>query len=299
MRKLKNILPILLAAVILTASFFGIGYAQKLLPDHIGELEEVDVSSGFSAFTFDTSEKETQWPWSRYQSETLKNEKDHILSYSFTNELVGALLYSFNAEIGLVSQDFSEFLEQSYNEKEGNMYYLKDINFIGEYGSEYVLDLAFTDDTVVYYSCIKSSKTDGNRESVSFDAESLQKEYQNIRDDYEAFKENELGDKLFDSGEGESETDSGNISHLEDYNYNRFAAFIYAAVNADYTTEFYATKVPHEAFRSLIENGVNTGVTYSDDVIDIEFTVSDASLTLFYSPEEQAFTGFSLKPNDI
>ena len=297
MSNLKRILSIVLMAVIVVISYVGIGYAQSLMPDHIGDIDEVQIPTGLSPFSLDADD--VLWPWDRYQEESVSPALDYLDRYGSVNDFVYGLFHSFTENSGEISMDFSPLLVQSYHEKQGNMFYLKDVAFADSDSSVYSLSLAFNNDEVVYFSLVRRNTAFGSIESGNVDPSRLQGIYQAIRSDYETAK------KALKHDGGSSDSDASSDSEIMQGGYgegdakenNCFIKFLYAAVSASSNTEKYDRNVPYDTFVELIANGANTGVTYTNDLIRVEFQNSDYSLTLLYSPDLRSFTGFSLRPN--
>lgn len=297
MSKLKGIISIALMAVMVVISYVGIGYAQSLMPDYLGDIDEVQIPIGLSPFTF-AAEDDVLWPWDRYQEESVSPALDYLDRYGSVNDFVYGLFYSFIDDTGEIDMDFSPLLVQSYNEKQGNMYYLKDVAFADSDSSVYSLNLAFNNDEVVYFSLVRRNTAFGSIESGNVDPSRLQGIYQVIRSDYETAKKALKQEGGFsDSYASESEIMQGEYDEGDAKENNCFMKFLYTAVSASSNTENYGRHVPYDTFVELIANGANTGVAYANDLIRVEFQNSDYSLTLFYSPDLRSFTGFSLRPN--
>ena len=294
MNKLKKILPFVAAALILAVAYFGIDGAQRLLPDYKGELEEAQLPRGFSAFTLDGSGDSPLWPWDRYASETVQPDSVYIDPYYYTDDIVNVMLSSFINHESEPDYNFSSLLERSYNVYQGSMHYLKDITFAYDNGLSYVLNLAFSSDEIVYYSCI-------SREFAAFDktieADALSESYKAVRADYEEFR------KLYENNQQETrlQYDADMMIESDDdyFNfYNSFYKFMASIGEAAEKCNELDMWVPFDDILYLITEGANTGVTYSDGIIRVEFSDPDYELTLFYSPMSREFAGYSLRPRD-
>ena len=168
---------------------------------------------------------------------------------------------------------------------DGDIYVLHDVSFRTRNGEKYVLNLAYTEDAVLYYSCV----SDADR-AASFEDNTAACEYLNS-------SIAEFRDILYTEGYGYVESDTGYASGNCFYDYLN-----YLEIFSSYWTE--GDQMPDRQqdvfYRQLwlLESGTSSGVSSDGSIMSLEMYQGEERMVLFFGPGSGRFLGFAMQPEE-
>lgn len=183
------------------------------------------------------------------------------------------------------------------------IFFIKDVTFIDDKGDNYLVNIAFTDERLLYYACDRIAT-----ETIPSTAVSLA--YEQLNNSYSVFREVYKGGN-YSNGSDEAESDGGNTSgDLYSGDDNCFVLFIQKVIALEYfeiewsgldlaLVDFDGSKYSYQIASTISESNA-AGMIYrhSDDtpnVVNVEFSQGSVDLVLFYDLDMCSITGFSMK----
>ena len=231
MRKHSILLTVIVAILLVALCMGALELSNKLLPDYQDAIEEISLSENQSILTVNNRETALVYPWDIYES-----EKENL-------KLVSAAPTDFDAvypdkQISRLIEIFSPFVSNGYetiewqtkmeylDDKENLFFFIKDITFTDNLGDNYLVNIAFTDERLLYYSCDRIT-------SKTISSEIRTASYEKLNSDYTMFRET-YKKGIYDNGNGESESDGSDRAAIM-LNDNCFELFILKVIDLEYS----------------------------------------------------------------
>lgn len=308
MRK-HGMLLTMIAAVLLVALCMGaLEFANHLLPDHQNTIEEISLSENQSILTVNNQEATSLYPWDIYESAKENSKLKSVVSTEFESvypdKYIAQIINIFSPWIlnGYDSVEWHKKMEYTGDGK-SLIFFIKDVTFIDDKGDNYLVNIAFTDERLLYYACDRIATETIPSTAVSLAYEQLNNSYSVFREVYKS--------ENYSNGLDEAESDGGNISgDLYSGDDNSFVLFIQKVIAFEYfeiewsgldpaLVDFDGSKYSNLIASTISESNA-AGMIYrhSDDtpnVVNVEFSQGGVDLVLFYDLEMCSITGFSMK----
>lgn len=299
----------MIAAVLLVALCIGaLELANHLLPDHQNNIEEISLSENQFILTVNNREATSLYPWEIYESAKENSKLKSVVSTEFESvypdKYIAQMINIFSPWIlnGYDSVEWQKKMEYTDDGK-SLIFFIKDVTFIDDKGDNYLVNIAFTDERLLYYACDRIAT-----ETIPSTAVSLA--YEQLNNSYSVFREVYKGGN-YSNGSDEAESDGGNTSgDLYSGDDNCFVLFIQKVIALEYfeiewsgldlaLVDFDGSKYSYQIASTISESNA-AGMIYrhSDDtpnVVNVEFSQGSVDLVLFYDLDMCSITGFSMK----
>lgn len=292
MRKLKKILPYA-AALLIVALCFGAMEASRLFLDYKNLTEEIDLTNSSPMFSL-TDDNTPLFPWDVYEHSTFLDSAPESNAGLLTGEFLEHLIYTFSPEVeAKLRYDFQPSFQCGYSAKANDILinYVKGLSLQDASGTRYVINAAYTDYMLLYYSCTLEKAAAPDYSEVKAGYETLKSEYEIFRNDVKP-----IMDISYEAEADGSDTDE-NYPHFEDGNiFDRFIART-SELDAELSDEDAYGFMPLSLnLLTLIVQGQTSGVKYNGAEMTMDFFSEGQTLTLFYDPVKNEITGFSYQP---
>lgn len=308
MRK-HGMLMTMIAAVLLVALCMGaLELANHLLPNHQNNIEEISLSEHQSILTVNNQEATLLYPWDIYESAKENSKLKSVVSTDYEtlypDKYIAQMISIFSPWIlnGYDMVAWHEKMECTEFEK-SLIFFIKDVTFTDDYGYNYLVNIALTEERLLYYVCDRITTEVIHSTTVSY-------AYDRLNSCYSAFREVYKGGNYL-NGSDEAESDGINTSgDLFSGDDNCFILFIQKVIALEYSeiewsgldpalVDFDGSKYSYQIASTISESNA-AGMIYrhSDDtpnVVNVEFSQGGVDLVLFYDLEMCSITGFSLK----
>lgn len=308
MRK-HGLLLMLIAAVLLVALCMGVLELSKhLLPDYQNTVEEISLSEHQSILTVNNREATSLYPWDIYESAKENSKLKSVVSSDFDtvfpDEYIAQMINIFSPWIlnGYDSVEWNKKMEYTDDGK-SLIFFIKDVTFTDDNRNNFLVNIALTDERLLYYSCDRITAETMSSTAISFAYEQLNSNYSVFRNIYKGGN--------YSIGSDDAESDGGNTSgDLFSDDDNCFAPFIQKLISFEYfeiewsglesaLADFDGFKYSYQIESIISEsNAARMIYRHSDDtpnVVNVEFSQGGVDLVLFYDLEMCSITGFSLK----
>lgn len=308
MRKYGMLLTVIAAVLLVALCIGALELAHHLLPDYQNTVEEISLSEHQSILTVNNREATALSPWDIYESAKENSKLKSVASTEFESiypdKYIAQMINIFSPWIlnGYDSVEWHKKMEYTDDGK-SLIFFIKDVTFIDDKGDNYLVNIAFTDERLLYYACDRIAT-----ETISSTAVSLA--YEQLNNSYSVFREVYKGGNYSNSLD-EAESDGGNTSgDLYSGDDNFFVLFIQKVIALEYfeiewsgldpaLVDFDGSKYSY-LIASVISESNAAGMIYrhSDDtpnVVNVEFSQGSVDLVLFYDLDMCSITGFSLK----
>ena len=308
MRK-HGMLLTMIAAVLLVALCMGaLELANHLLPNHQNNIEEISLSENQSILTVNSREATSLYPWDIYESAKENSQLKSVASSDFDtvfpDKYIAQMINIFSPWIlnGYDSVDWHQQMEY-IDDGKNFIFYLKDVTFTDGNGDNYLVNIALTEERLLYYACDRMTAETIPSTAVSFAYEQLNSSYSVFCDIYNGANYLDGSDEAeFDEGSTSSDLFSGDD--------NCFILFSQKVIAFEYfeiewsgldpaLVDFDGSKYSNQMASTISESNA-TGMIYrhsndTPNVVNVEFSQSGVDLVLFYDLEMCSITGFSLK----
>ena len=303
-------LPIVLAAVVIAACYGGIELSQFILDDYRDEVEEITEERDQDTFYLDYREHDVLWPWNLYEedfAEPVTDPEKQGLASSVTEVMLdafsgirlsgpctaGASLERIPAQTahgsvpdetgaeaaaGGENSGTGDAEYDSYSHAEnvfsGDIYFVHDYKFRSADGRECIVNIAYADGAILYYSCVSKEDRDSSFEDINGACEFLNYQYTEMREGWYTGYDREYQNCFF-AYEQRLESAVSLLEEMFPLNWNVLAIH-----------------------QGLIESGSSSGVSSDGSILNLEFYGEydrTYRLALFFSPSENSFVGFSLR----
>ncbi|MBQ3418006.1 MAG: hypothetical protein IJH32_09280 [Ruminococcus sp.] len=308
MRKYGMLLT-MIAAVLLVALCMGaLELSKQVLPDYQNTVEVISLSENQSILTVNNREATSLYPWDIYESAKENSQIKPVVSYDFDtvfpDKYFAQMISIFSPWImnGYDSVDWQQHMEY-INDGNNFIFFIKDVKFSDGNGENYLVNIALTEERLLYYSCDRITTEAIQSSAVSF-------AYNRLNTSYSVFREVYKGGN-YSNGSDDAESDGGNTSSdLFSGDDNCLIVFIQKVIAFEYSEIEWKGLDPalvdsdgskySNQMASAISESNTAGMIYrhSDDtpnVVNVEFSQGDVDLVLFYDLEMCSITGFSLK----
>lgn len=283
MNKLRKTLPFVFAVLLVVLCYFGIELSHGLLPNYKNTLEKVEDSERISLLYFDNTASPELYPMNLYDSKNVKKAKTKY-PYKYTNELVAGLMTSFCSDVyfpkDIDFDDYIEYLEYSQTD----IYYIKDVRFTATNNRKYTLNVAFTKEDVLYFSCIPEydEKLSSNK---------IEKVYESLETDLKMYKAPEYE---YDQHERGNYYESFPIVE-ETYTagYNNFVYFMGCFKKFDHYCKKLDMNLYSTTINEIISFSTSPSISYNE-MMYLTFTDKNYQLVMIYDPNAMEFVGFSI-----
>lgn len=316
MRNHGILLTVISAVLLIVLCIGAMGLSDIFLSDYQDVVEEITLSENQSMLMINNRESTTLSPWDIY--ERVKSKP--VISTRYED------LYS-DKEIERIIEILSPWVINGYETVEWNkrmrytdtgeglMFYIKDVQITDEYDYAYRVNIALTDDRLIYYSCDRINTETSISDIVVPAYEGRENHYDMIVDaydtlnnDYSTFLELYKSDDIW-NGSGDSEIVGNDVlSYKFDGEDNCFALFLDKlnaledtdAEQGDYMSEYDVTLSMYSEVFDFLTADTTTGMIYrhsddTPDVVNVEFSSGGNSLVLFYDLLTCEITGFSIQ----
>jgi len=158
----------------------------------------------------------------------------------------------------------------------GDIYLIHDYKFVSHDGGKYVLNLAFSNNAVLYYMCVPADDSASTFEDINGACEYLNYQYFDMRGGY-----------VYDGG-----------GNYEDAGYeNCFLEYMNRLDMSCMDAESICSMPVNAAWihAPLIESGNSSGIYSDGRTLSLELYDAEYRLVMFFSPTENRFVGFSLR----
>ena len=299
----------LIAAVLLVALCMGaLELSKQVLPDYQNTVEEISLSENQSILTVNNREATSLYPWNIYESAKENSQIKPVVSYDFDtvfqDKYFAQMISIFSPWImnGYDSVDWHQQMEY-IDDGKNFIFFIKDVKFTDGKGDNYLVNIALTEERLLYYSCDRITTEAIQSTAVSF-------AYDQLNSSYSVFREVYKGGN-YSNGSDDAESDGGNTSgDLFSGDDNSFIVFIQKVIAFEYSeiewkgldpalVDFDGSKYSYQIASTISESNA-AGMIYrhSDEipnVVNVEFAQGDVDLVLFYDLEMCCITGFSMK----
>lgn len=295
----------MIAAVLLVALCIGaLELANHLLPDHQNTIKEISLSEHRSILTVNNQEATLLYPWDIYESAKENSKLKSIVSTDYEtiypDKYIAQMISIFSPWIlnGYDSIEWHKKMEYTDDGK-SFLFFIKDVTFIDDKGYNYLVNIAFSDERLLYYSCDRIST-----ETIPSTAISLA--YDHLNNSYSIFREVYKGGN-FSNGSDEAESDGSDTTGDL---YNCFVLFIQKVIALEYfeiewsgldpaLVDFDGSKYSYQIASTISESNA-AGMIYrhsgeTPNVVNVGFSLGGVDLVLFYDIEMCSITGFSMK----
>lgn len=308
MRKHGMLLTVIAAVLLVALCMGALELSNHLLSDHQNVVEEISLSENQSILTVNNREATSLYPWDIYESAKENSKLKSVVSTKFESvypdKYIAQMINIFSPWIlnGYDSVEWHKKMEYTDDGK-SLIFFIKDVTFIDDKGDNYLVNIAFTDERLLYYACDRIAT-----ETIPSTAVSLA--YEQLNNSYSVFREVYKGGN-YSNGSDEAESDGGNTSgDLYSGDDNCFVLFIQKVIALEYfeiewsgldpaLVDFDGSKYSYQIASTISESNA-AGMIYrhSDDtlnVVNVEFSQGSVDLVLFYDLDMCSITGFSLK----
>ena len=307
MRKYGMLLT-MIAAVLLVALCMGaLELSKQVLPDYQNTVEVISLSENQSILTVNNREATSLYPWDIYESAKENSQIKPVVSYDFDtvfpDKYFAQMISIFSPWImnGYDSVDWHQQMEY-IDDGKNFIFFIKDVTFTDGNGDNYLVNIALTEERLLYYACDRVTTETLPSTAVSF-------AYEQLNSSYSVFCEIYNGGN-YSNGSDEAEFDEGSTSSdLFSGDDNCFVLFIQKVIAFEYfeiewsgldpaLVDFDGSKYSYQMVSTISEsNAVGMIYRHSNDtpnVVNVEFSQSGVDLVLFYDLEMCSITGFSL-----
>ena len=308
MRKYGMLLT-MIAAVLLVALCMGaLELSKQILPDYQNTVEEISLSENQSILTVNNREATSLYPWDIYESAKENSKLKSLASPDYENlypdKYIAQMIRIFSPWIlnGYDSVDWHNKMEYTDDGK-SLIFFIKDIKFTDDNRNDYLVNIALTEDRLLYYACDRITTETLPSTAVSF-------AYEQLNSSYSVFREVYKGGN-YSNGSDEAESDgsitSGDLFSGDD---NCFILFIQKVIALEYSeiewsglnpalVDFDGSKYSYQIASTISESNA-AGMIYrhrddTPNVVNVEFSQGGVDLVLFYDLEMCSITGFSMK----
>ena len=308
MRK-HGMLLTMIAAVLLVALCMGaLELANHLLPNHQNNIEEISLSENQSILTVNNREATLLYPWDKYESAKENSKLKSIESTEFESvypdKYIAQMINIFSPWIlnGYDSVEWHKKMEYTDDGK-SFLFFIKDAAFTDDKGDNYLVNIAFTDERLLYYACDRTTTETIPSTAVSF-------AYEQLNNSYSVFREVYKGGNYSNSSDEAESDGSDTTGDMYSGDNNCFLLFIQKVIAFEYfeiewsgldpaLVDFDGSKYSYQ-MASTISDSNAAGMIYrhSDEtpnVVNVEFSQGGVDLVLFYDLEMCSITGFSMK----
>lgn len=299
----------MIAAVLLVALCMGaLELANHLLPNHQNVIEEISLSEHRSILTVNNQEATLLYPWDIYESAKENSKLKSIVSTDYEtiypDKYFAQMISIFSPWIlnGYDSVEWHNKMEYTDDGK-SLIFFIKDIKFTDDNRNDYLVNIALTEDRLLYYACDRVTTETIPSTAISF-------AYEQLNSSYSVFREVYKGGN-YSNGSDEAESDGINTSgDLFSGDDNCFILFIQKVIALEYSeiewsgldpalVDFDGSKYSYQIASTISESNA-AGMIYrhSDEipnVVNVEFSQNGVDLVLFYDLEMRSITGFSMK----
>lgn len=308
MRKHAMLLTMITAVLLVALCMGALELANHLLPNHQNNIEEISLSENQSILTVNNREATSLYPWDIYESAKENSQIKPVVSYDFDtvfpDKYIAQMINIFSPWIlnGYDSVDWHRKMEY-IDDGENFIFFIKDVTFTDDNGDNYLVNIALTEERLLYYACDRVTTETLSSTAVSFAYEQLNSSYSVFRDVYNGGN--------YSSGPDEAEFDEGSTSSdLFSGDDNCFILFIQKVIAFEYfeiewsgldpaLVDFDGSKYSYQMVSTISESNA-AGMIYrhsndTPNVVNVEFSQDGVDLILFYDLEMCSITGFSLK----
>lgn len=295
MRRHTMLLTVIAALVLVGVCIAILRFSDVLLPDYRNKTEEITLPDNPTMLMVNDREAADLWPWDIYKSGPVYPVDSAEAAYVYPDKRVAELvsiLSPWMTGADLDQVEWTRHLEYTDNNDDGVICFLKDITIADAIGETYLVNIAFRDQYLIYYSCdrLDSAASDtAEDDTVSYGYDRLNRDY----DEFVRYGADAAAD-----GYAESEADTYDLMTVD----NSFMLFMQKlSVLDDSEEEWSGTSFAYtEMFREMAGNGTGAGMVYrhsddTPDVVNVEFRLYDFRMVIFYDLYLCEVTGFSFE----
>ena len=307
MRKHSMMLTVIAAVLLVALCIDALELSHRLLPDYQDSIEEISLSEYQSILTVNSREAVSLYPWDIYESvknnSKLKPVQSSEYEFIYPDKQISQLISIFSPWVsnGYESIEWNKKMEYLHGDKD-LLFFIKDVTFTDNLGISYLVNIALTDERLLYYACDRLNIETIPSEIITSSYDKLNKDYSVFRDMYR--------NGIYTTGSGESESDGDNPNiATRNGDANCFELFIqklqtleYAEIEwmgSDPALVDMQSKYSNLATSMIGESGISgTVYKHSDktpNVVNVDFSIDNMELVLFYDLEMWSITGFSMK----
>ena len=307
MRKHSMQLTVITAVLLVVLCIGALELSRHLLPDYQDSIEEISLSEYQSILTVNSQKAAALYPWDIYESaknnSKLKSVQSSEFEFIYPDKQISQLISIFSPWVSTSFEtiEWNKKMEYLHGEKD-LLFFIKDVTFTDNLGISYLVNIALTDERLLYYACDRLSTETIPSEIITSSYDKLNKDYSVFRDMYRN------GVYTTGSGESESDGDNPNIATLSgdancfDLFIQKLQALEYAEIEwmgLDPALVDMQSKYSNLATSMIGESGI-AGTVYkhnnnTPNVVNVDFLIDNMNLVLFYDLEMWSITGFSMR----
>lgn len=308
MRKHGMLLTVIAAVLLVALCMGALELANHLLPNHQNNIEEISLSQNQSILTVNNREATSLYPWNIYESakenSMLKSVASTDYETLYPDKYIAQMISIFSPWIlnGYDSVEWHKKMEYTDDGK-SLIFFIKDIKFTDDNRNDYLVNIAFSDERLLYYACDRITTETIPSTTVSV-------AYEQLNNSYSVFREVYKGGNYSNSSDEAESDGSDTTGDLYSGDDNCFVLFIQKVIALEYfeiewsgldpaLVDFDGSKYSYQIASTISESNA-AGMIYrhSDEtpnVVNVEFSQVGVDLVLFYDLDNRSITGFSMK----